>query len=354
MKKIKLFAILCGLLMLGQHVSAQKIAIIKGYNGEMSAAIVSRVKYATFFADSNWFDISNGSVEKIEEYRLTASVTVGFAANSGLNKMATTPKVGICYQRGNLEPKIEVDECYPLGCELKDYEFTLKFLAPGTTYSFRAYIKLDNDVFYGPVNTATTLGDKPASNGRYRIVNGHKFIDLGLPSGRLWATCNIGAEMPTDRGDSFAWGETEPKLHYDCSNYKYGNSEQGDVYEYNLNDKKKILETEDDAAYVNWGSKCHVPKYEDFEELLNSDNCTWYSTYMPTYTGENVEGYMIVSNKNHNSIFLPTSYTKEGYWSSCSMNNRFAYALKQYDDRRSCHTKGTEKYLGLFIRPVVY
>ena len=51
----------------------------------------------------------------------------------------------------------------------------------------------------------------------------HEWVDLGLPSGTLWATCNIGANAPEDYGDYFAWGETKPKDNYDLNNYKWYN-----------------------------------------------------------------------------------------------------------------------------------
>ena len=55
------------------------------------------------------------------------------------------------------------------------------------------------------------------------ILNGHDYVDLGLPSGTLWATCNVGATNPEDFGDYFAWGETKPKDVYDWKSYQYGN-----------------------------------------------------------------------------------------------------------------------------------
>ena len=51
--------------------------------------------------------------------------------------------------------------------------------------------------------------------------NGHEYVDLGLPSGLKWATCNVGANSPEEYGDYFAWGETEPKTTYNWDSYKY-------------------------------------------------------------------------------------------------------------------------------------
>ena len=54
-----------------------------------------------------------------------------------------------------------------------------------------------------------------------KSINGHEYVDLGLPSGTLWAICNVGAEKPEDFGDYFSWGETTPKVTYDMGTYKY-------------------------------------------------------------------------------------------------------------------------------------
>ena len=62
---------------------------------------------------------------------------------------------------------------------------------------------------------ATTAGAQGNS------INGHEYVDLGLPSGLLWATCNVGATKPEERGDYFAWGETTPKETYSWDNYKW-------------------------------------------------------------------------------------------------------------------------------------
>ena len=115
-------------------------------------------------------------------------------------------------------------------------------------------------------------------------ANGHEYVDLGLPSGNLWATCNVGAESPEDYGDYFAWGETEPKECYSQDNYKWY---VGTSYtKYNNTDKKTTLELSDDAANVNWGGDWRMPTRAEHEELTN--HCSWTWT-----TINNINGYMI-------------------------------------------------------------
>ncbi len=144
------------------------------------------------------------------------------------------------------------------------------------------------------------------------VINGHKFVDLGLPSGLLWAETNIGAESATDYGNYFAWGETEPKVDYSWSTYKFNLSEsddynEDDIYKYNNNDELTILEAEDDAATTNWGASCRMPTSAECEELNNEENCTWTWKWETTSTGDIRYGYEVKSTKNGKSIFLPAS-----------------------------------------------
>ena len=141
------------------------------------------------------------------------------------------------------------------------------------------------------------------------------FVDLGLTSGTLWATCNIGADNPQDAGLFFAWGDTvghgsDPSDGYLFSwdNYKWcvvvdyfshftkyctESSSGNDGFA----DGKYELDPEDDAAYINWGSEWRTPSKEQFDELKNE--CTW-----TLKTIGDVKGYEVVG-QNGNSIFLP-------------------------------------------------
>ena len=63
---------------------------------------------------------------------------------------------------------------------------------------------------------------KRSKGGVVRKENYVEYVDLGLPSGTLWATCNLGASSPEEYGDYYAWGETEQKDYYDWDTYKFG------------------------------------------------------------------------------------------------------------------------------------
>lgn len=175
----------------------------------------------------------------------------------------------------------------------------------------------------------------------------HEYVDLGLPSGILWATCNVGADKPEDYGYYFAWGETEPKSVYDWSTYKYCKGSSitmtkyctSDFCGYNgFTDNKTVLDPEDDAAHANWGGSWRMPTDDEFEELMNSANCTWTWT-----TINGVKGYKVQSRKSGYTdkwIFLPAAGCRWDadlydagsygyYWSSSlySHSDSYAYCL---------------------------
>ena len=150
-------------------------------------------------------------------------------------------------------------------------------------------------------------------------------VDLGLPSGTLWADRNVGADSPEAYGDYFAWGETEPKSYYDWSTYKWCNGSYNTQTKYCTKssygtvDNKTTLDLEDDAAYVNMGQEWRMPTEAELYEL--KDKCTW------TWTTQNgTKGYK-VTGPNGNSIFLPAAGFRDSsdlydagsrgfYWSS--------------------------------------
>ena len=114
------------------------------------------------------------------------------------------------------------------------------------------------------------------------VYGGYRYVDLGLPSGTLWATCNIGASNPGGLGFYFEWGATSP------SNYVYKNKKT-----YNV----PYLDPAHDAANTNWGGAWRIPTKREFDELI--DYCTWVAEKC-----SNVMGYKVVG-PNQNSIFIP-------------------------------------------------
>lgn len=135
-----------------------------------------------------------------------------------------------------------------------------------------------------------------------------EYVDLGLPSGNLWAKCNLGASAPEAYGDYYAWGEVEPKQEYTKSNhkwYKEGAPSQG-FTKYNNEDGKLTLEDEDDAVIQKIGNGWRTPTLADFRELTNQKLTTIKKT-----TLNGVVGYQITSKKNKKSIFIPCAGFKQ-------------------------------------------
>lgn len=157
----------------------------------------------------------------------------------------------------------------------------------------------------------------------------NKCVDLNLPSGTIWATCNIGATKPEEYGDYFAWGETSPKDVYDWNTYKWGlsiwdESENSWSYDsllkYNSVDSLVTLLPEDDAATANWGSDWRMPTADEVNELIDNCEYSWAEV-------NGVKGVKFTAS-NGNFIFFPAAgaLSDEGdiypdgtlgcYWSS--------------------------------------
>ena len=139
-------------------------------------------------------------------------------------------------------------------------------------------------------------------------LNGHTYVDLGLPSGTLWATCNVGADTPDGYGDYFAWGETAPKNTYNWRTYKYcnGNYDQLTKYcdrsDYGYNgftDNLTTLLPEDDAATANWGNGWCMPTSGQWMELYQNTTMDWT-------TQNGVNGRRFTAS-NGSSLFLPAA-----------------------------------------------
>ena len=102
--------------------------------------------------------------------------------------------------------------------------------------------------------------------------NDHEYVDLGLPSGLKWATCNVGATAPEEYGNYYAWGENTPKDNYDWDTYKLTTDGGTTFTKYHGTAGKTTLAPEDDAAAVNWGGKWRMPTDDEWTELR--ENCT--------------------------------------------------------------------------------
>lgn len=150
--------------------------------------------------------------------------------------------------------------------------------------------------------------------------NGYEWVDLGLPSGIKWASCNVGTTLPEGYGDYFAWGETVPQAYGDATsfiwkNYKHCMGSYTTLTKYcwrsaegynGFTDMKYTLDPEDDAAASNWVKPWRMPTQEEEVELKKE--CTWQWGIR-----NGVTGYTVTSKINGRSIFLPTTgYCQKG------------------------------------------
>ena len=182
--------------------------------------------------------------------------------------------------------------------------------------------------------------------------NGHDWVDLGLPSGTKWATCNVGAETPEGYGDYFAWGETTTKESYVRGTYTYYDEAGLHLNKYNGQDSITILEPTDDAATANWGASWRMPTAEEFDELQN--NCT------VIWTNQNgINGNLFVGS-NGNSIFMPSadcSYAGISgygyYWSSSLYTHIISEAICLRFNSEYCYLYNIYRSYGLSVRPVL-
>ena len=219
------------------------------------------------------------------------------------------------------------------------------------------------------VGQAQTAVQNPTpSNSLTGVSNGHEWVDLGLPSGLKWATCNIGASSPEEYGDYFSWGEISPKSEYTWENYKFRISGDMDANmkfsKYSTNnsygtvDNKTRLEMSDDAARANWGSSWRMPTRSEFIELRT--NCTWTWT-----TSGGKKGYRVSSKSNGNSIFMPAAgsryrTTVDGtgasgnYWSS-TLDKEYPFYSYFFRLQQSSYFdwSNDSRYRGFSVRPVI-
>ena len=203
--------------------------------------------------------------------------------------------------------------------------------------------------------------DVQAKNSKLTgVSNDHEWVDLGLPSGIMWATCNIGASKPEEFGDYFAWGETTTKSNYsDSTSLRWGEGlaslkDKGVIRYYKSYDG--TLTSEYDAACKKWGGKWRMPNLYEYLELLDNCKITWA-------TVNGVDG-CILKGSNGNSIFFPAAGKRKGsslsdadshgsYWCSTandSIVNNFNFS--NWHNSVSYSLVGDYMYYGLCIRPI--
>lgn len=246
--------------------------------------------------------IVNGSIMVVGVSEGTATITVNTADGKG---NPDTCKVTVYTEPGDVNSDGYVN--------ISDVTALIDYLLSGNPEGLSA-VNADTNVDRKVnISDVTFLIDYLLS-GRWPWTHDPRdYVDLGLPSGTLWATCNVGASTPEEYGDYFAWGETAPKNYYAWTTYRWceGNYNKLTKYctnnhysAYGYGDGRAELEPADDAAYVNWGPSWRMPTIAQQNELREECNCIW--------TMSNGVNGLLVTGPNGNTIFLPATGCIEG------------------------------------------
>ena len=159
--------------------------------------------------------------------------------------------------------------------------------------------------------------------------NGYEYVDLGLPSGTMWATCNVGADKPEDCGLLFQFGRVDG-YRFGDTNHKFKLNKQnkqdtGDEFipktaSGKLYGKNDILDSEDDAAHVNMGGKWMMPTQTQYSEMFSN---TTRTVIKDLKNKQKVIGMLFTSKINNKRLFVPFA----GYWYNGSFAAAGSYAI---------------------------
>ena len=271
------------------------------------------------------------------DYKFDVSVTISIDATDDIEDW------GYIYKDPNGRVKnISLNE---FGKSYTDSRYAYFRNTPVSTATLYTYVKYRGNerIFYGEQN------DYPLKYAFLTCPDDKHphMIDLGLPSGTLWACCNVGANSPEEYGDKYAWGETETKDEYTHDNYKYGEWKiqiwWGDeIPYYKYQELGDISGTNYDVAHVKWGNGWKMPSQKQAGEMIM--NCSHYHTY---YNGKEVYK---MKGTNGSSIYLPCSF-----WTSTESGDYFAHAhiLHVWFSQNEVSSNiSSEKYRALQVRPI--
>ena len=332
---------------------------------------------ATYTISASVSPTGSGSVNGIGKYNSGLSIELNAIASAGYKfskwSDGSTANPRMITVTGNASYTAQFEECVSsmLGdvvvdgmVNVVDMNALVNAYVANTQVTKTTDLDNDSQLSIADITSLISMVNTGSCNF---ITNGHQYVDLGLPSGTLWATCNVGASAPEELGDFYAWGETETKKEYSWSTYKWCDGEKVNASNttltkycdrggYGMMDGKISLEIEDDAAHVNWGGDWHIPTQEEFQELM--DNCT-----MEWIKIADKQRAFKFTSANGNSILMPASgewsntdfYSNEFYyWSADLANNRSntAWTIEK-SSSSSVEFYNSGRYVGLAIRPVL-
>jgi uncharacterized repeat protein (TIGR02543 family) len=319
---------------------------------------------------------NSGTVSGGGEYNHGQSCTLRATANSGFSFTNWTENGEVVSSNANYTFTVDGNRTFVANFEVRNYTISVSTdpsvggvvsgggsnfqysqsctvtATANSGYAFTNWTENGNVVSTNSNYTFTVTNDRTLVANFEGAYNGHGYVDLGLPSGTLWATCNVGATTPESNGDKFAWGEVQPKSSYEWSNYRYCHGGDGvhtltkycndSEYGYNgFTDNLTILLPSDDAATVNWGTGWSTPGSNQWYELFQNTTMDW--------TSQNGVYGLLLTASNGKTLFFPQS----GYWMNCLTTYApppaailFSINSNDFMDHL------TDRCYGLYVRPV--
>ena len=299
------------------------------------AGLKANTTYSYYYEFHNGFNSMRTAVKTFKTEASPTTVTLPIVVTATVTEITTNSakgggevtndggaavtERGICWST-NTNPTLN-DNHVAAGEGTGAFTAMMNGLEDGTTYHIRAYATNEAGTAYGLDREFVTDGGCDFD-----------YVDLGLPSGTLWATCNVGANSPEEYGDYFAWGETEPKSYYEWSTYKHCNGDASsltkyctqDYYGYNgFVDNLITLQSIDDAASLNWCDDWCMPSEDQWKELKDNTEFSWST--------QNGVGGCLFTASNGNSIFLPAAGS---YWGDEFYQPEFGRYLSSSVDLR--------------------
>lgn len=270
----------------------------------------------------------------------------------------------IGYSGGTSKLKMQPVEVLP---DISEAKKGIIYLIPAKDKSendlFEEWIIINNsweNIGRGKINLSDYIKNEDLFN-----FTSYEYVDLGLPSGTLWAKCNLGAEKETDYGHYYMWGSVEPNTDTPCdwahAPFNNGSSNFDEAYFNSVKDTvcpNGILAPEYDAAQVEGVGR--MPTSDEFDELLANTINEWIDGYQ----GSGVSGRLFTSKTNGNSIFISASGSRSGssyrnqgnranVWSSSFYADLPNNAFDLYFNAGGCYASLSSHDLGFPIRPVI-
>ena len=183
-------------------------------------------------------------------------------------------------------------------------------------------------------NTTSNTTTTTTGGGSAHSTTSGQWVNLGLPSGLLWYSVNIGATSPGDYGDYYAWGETQTKSVYSWDTYTYvdydSENDTFTLYKYNTSssygtvDNKTTLESSDDVATQVLGNGARIPSADEWLELLDNTTAEWTAV-------NGVYGCKFTA-ANGNSLFLPAAGGRNGSDLDCVGSYGYYWSASLIED----------------------